>query len=138
MRVRQLIEDQGQSHVATLTRLKGIDDIDESLESESSGIATDLAPHISTGFQIGRSTRTPSAGDGGGAKSARRRPPSWKHKAQAGKSSSRNLTPSDLTSPPLESGGKRKTETVNMSPSKKTLTLPSNTVASSYRPLLPQ
>ncbi|KAL0694839.1 hypothetical protein Bca4012_062019 [Brassica carinata] len=169
-RVRQAIEDQGQSHVATLTRFttnldkgkghvfsypdlednsspplllrqsasKEIGVQNEQSASSCSGTAENLTPTVSTGFQIGVSSKTPSAGDSSGAKVPRRRPPSWKRKAQAGKASAKVSPPSELAPPPLESGGKRKPEMVSMSPSKKLTTPSSNSVASGLKPLLPQ
>uniref|UniRef100_A0A0D3DLT6 Cupin type-1 domain-containing protein n=1 Tax=Brassica oleracea var. oleracea TaxID=109376 RepID=A0A0D3DLT6_BRAOL len=104
---------------ASLTLSKEIDVQEGYSESECSGAAVTLTPSISTGFQIGLSSKTPSAGDSNGVKGARRRPPSWKRKAQAGKSSAKASPSSEITMPPLESGGKRKPETVSMSPSKK-------------------
>ncbi|KAH0863030.1 hypothetical protein HID58_080241 [Brassica napus] len=107
---------------ASLTLSKEIDVQEGYSESECSGAAVTLTPSISTGFQIGLSSKTPSAGDSNGVKGARRRPPSWKRKAQAGKSSAKAFPSSEITMPPLESGGKRKPETVSMSPSKKSST----------------
>lgn len=123
---------------ASLTLSKEIDVQEGYSESECSGAAVTLTPSISTGFQIGLSSKTPSAGDSNGVKGARRRPPSWKRKAQAGKSSAKASPSSEITMPPLESGGKRKPETVSMSPSKKSSTPTSISVASSLKPLLPQ
>lgn len=123
---------------ASLTLSKEIDVQEGYSESECSGAAVTLTPSISTGFQIGLSSKTPSAGDSNGVKGARRRPPSWKRKAQAGKSSAKAFPSSEITMPPLESGGKRKPETVSMSPSKKSSTPTSISVASSLKPLLPQ
>ncbi|KAJ4901649.1 hypothetical protein Rs2_15600 [Raphanus sativus] len=173
MRVRQAIEDQGQSHVATLTRFtsnldkgKGHvfcypesdqdhsppacqrarttgslpllgDQYDQEgySETEGSGIACDSAPNITTGFEIGVSSQTPSAGDSKVVKVARRRPPSWKRKAQALKSTIRITSTSDQALIPPESGSKRKTESAPMSPSKKSSTPTTNSVASGLKPL---
>ncbi|KAL0699701.1 hypothetical protein Bca4012_055823 [Brassica carinata] len=120
LRVRQAIAEQGQSHVATLTKFtsnldKGKGHVFSYPDSDSLEDPTDLsgsaislpvkvntkvfekvsdsdcsetsatsAPAITTGFQMGLSSKFPSAGDSSGAKQARRRPPSWKRKAQAG------------------------------------------------------
>ncbi|XP_018435701.1 uncharacterized protein LOC108807987 [Raphanus sativus] len=174
MRVQQAIEDQGQTHVATLTRFtadldkgKGhvfhypeidqsprplqrlrpteplpianvLPDQDDVSETESSEASAHLVPPISTGFQIGSSAKTSSAGDSSGSKSARRRLPSWKRKAQGSRGSARNTSAVVLTTPPMESGGKRKPDTVPLSPSKKLLTPTSISVASNLKPLLPQ
>ncbi|XP_018435726.1 uncharacterized protein LOC108808018 [Raphanus sativus] len=173
MRVRQAIEDQGQSHVAAPARFtsnldngKGHvfcypesdhdhspparqrarttgslpllgDQYDQEgySKTEGSGIAGDSAPNITTGFQIGMSSQTPSAGDSKVVKVARRRPPSWKRKAQALKSTTRIISPSDQAPIPPESGSKRKTESASMSPSKKSSTPTTNSVASGLKPL---
>ncbi|KAF3570982.1 hypothetical protein F2Q69_00059879 [Brassica cretica] len=89
---------------ASLTLSKEIDVQEGYSESECSGGAVTLTPSISTGFQIGLSSKTPSAGDSNGVKGARRRPPSWKRKAQAGKSSAKASPSSEIAMPPLESG----------------------------------
>lgn len=131
IRVRQAIEEQGQSHVATLTRFttnldkgkghvfsypdlevnsspplllqqsasKEIGDQNELSASSCSGVAENSTPTISTGFQIGVSSKHQSAGDSSGAKAPRRRPPSWKRKAQAGKASVQVSPPSELAPP---------------------------------------
>ncbi|KAF2597042.1 hypothetical protein F2Q68_00007993 [Brassica cretica] len=138
MRVKQAIEDQGQSHVATLTRFtadldkgKGhvfsYPDSDHSSQarqcsgpsvsvplrknmagqegysdSESSGIVGSLKPAITTGFQIGVSSQTPSAGDRKAVKAVHRRPPSWKRKAQTEKAISKRNSSSELALTPME------------------------------------
>ncbi|WZZ31713.1 hypothetical protein YC2023_015114 [Brassica napus] len=155
MRVKQAIEDQEQSHMATLTRFtadldkgKGhvfsYPDSDHSSQarqrsgpsvsvplrknmagqegysdSESSGTVRSLEPAITTGFQIGVSSQTPSAGDSKVVKAVRRRPPCWKRKAQAEKAISKRNSSSELALTPMESGSKRKSDTVHMSLSKK-------------------
>lgn len=107
-------------------------------ESESSGRAGNVVPSITTGFRIGLSSQSPSAGDGKAAKVARRRPPSWKRKAQAGKASSKITSSSGHARTTFESSSKRKPDSVPMSPAKKILTPTNNSVASSLKSLLPQ
>ena len=174
MRVKQAIEDQGQSHVATLTRFtadldkgkghvfsypdsdssrqvrqcsrpsvslppgKNKAGLEDYSDSESSGIASRLEPAVTTGFQIGVSSQNPSAGDSKAIKSTRRRPPSWKRKAKAGNATSSRKSSSALVLAPLESGSKRKSDIVPMSPSKKVSIPTPISVASSLKPLLPQ
>ncbi|XP_009138088.1 uncharacterized protein LOC103862131 [Brassica rapa] len=129
MRVRQAISDQDQTHVATLTKFTA------NLEKGFVG-SQELA--VTTGFQIGLSSTTPSSGDSITPKQQRRRPPSWKRKAQAGKGASPSNRISKSSAPQLESSGKRKTDAISMSPSKKLSTPTTNSVASSLKPLLPQ
>ncbi|KAG2320719.1 hypothetical protein Bca52824_013932 [Brassica carinata] len=100
-----------------------------------SSCGDNLTPPISTGFQIGLSSKTPSAGDSDGVKSARRRP--LLETSYSGKSSPKLAIASSLAIPPLESGGKRKPDSVSMSPSKKPSTPSTNSVASGLKPLLP-
>ncbi|KAG5415481.1 hypothetical protein IGI04_003048 [Brassica rapa subsp. trilocularis] len=55
-------------------------------ETESSNVSLPalLPPFdITTGFQLGTSSKDPTAGDGKSGKRARRRPPSWKRKMQS-------------------------------------------------------
>lgn len=74
-------------------------------------------------------------GGSGGGKQVRRRPPSWKRKAQARKSA---LSTPAVSSTPKEIGGKRKPDSINSSPAKKFSVPSTNSVASSLKPLLLQ
>lgn len=169
MRVRQAISDQGQSHVATLTKLtanldKGKGHVysypedsqpvkqakhtrqalsmpnpqGEVSDSALSGVVGFPGTAVTTGFQIGLSSTTPSSGDSCAPKHQRRRPPSWKRKAQASKQPLSSNLASEATTTPLETGGKRKPDASAMSPAKKLSTPKTTSVASSLKPLLPQ
>lgn len=111
---------------------------DDVSDSAFSGVVGSQGLSVTTGFQIGLSSKTPSSGDSNAPKQQRRRPPSWKRKAQACKGASPSNRISKSTAPPLESSGKRKTDAISMSPSKKLSTPTTNTVASSLKPLPPQ
>ncbi|KAH0884277.1 hypothetical protein HID58_060373 [Brassica napus] len=80
---------------------------DDVSDSAFSGVVGSQGLSVTTGFQIGLSSKTPSSGDSNAPKQQRRRPPSWKHKAQAGKGASPSNRISKSTAPPLESSGKR-------------------------------
>ncbi|KAF3596365.1 hypothetical protein DY000_02023871 [Brassica cretica] len=154
MRVRQAISDQGQTHVATLTKFtanleKGKGHVysypedtqtmqtlkkprpalslplicDESSDSALSGVVGSQELAVTTGFQIGLSSKTPSSGDSITPKQQRRRPPSWKRKAQASKGASPSNRISKSSAPQLESSGKRKTDEISIQGSVVDLTL---------------
>ncbi|CAN7014871.1 unnamed protein product, partial [Brassica rapa subsp. trilocularis] len=145
MRVRQAISDQGQTHVAMLTKFtanleKGKGHVysypedtqstqtlkkprpalslplirDEASDSALSGFVGSQELAVTTGFQIGLSSTTPSSGDSITPKQQRRRPPSWKRKAQDGKGASPSNRISKSSAPQLESSGKRKTDAISI------------------------
>ncbi|CAN6828668.1 unnamed protein product, partial [Brassica oleracea] len=87
---------------------------DDVSDSAFSGVVGSQGLSVTTGFQIGLSSKTPSSGDSNAPKQQRRRPPSWKHKAQAGKGASPSNRISKSTAPPLESSGKRKTDAISI------------------------
>lgn len=169
LRVRQAISDQGQSHVATLTKFtpnldKGKGHVysypedsqpaklteksryalsmpnlqEEDSDTALSGVVGFTGPAVTTGFQIGLSSKTPSSGDSSFPKQQRRRPPSWKRKAQASKGLYSSNLAIKATETPLETGGKRKPDASSLSPTKKLSTPKTISVASSLKPLPPQ
>ncbi|KAH0935710.1 hypothetical protein HID58_012827 [Brassica napus] len=104
MRVRQAISDQDQTHkprpALSLPLIR-----DEASDSALSGFVGSQELAVTTGFQIGLSSTTPSSGDSITPKQQRRRPPSWKRKAQAGKGASPSNRISKSSAPQLESSG---------------------------------
>lgn len=106
-------------------------------ETESSNVSLPalLPPFdITTGFQLGTSSKDPTAGDGKSGKRARRRPPSWKRKMQVRTAgTSNNSTQNEGNN--RENGTKRKSDLSAPSTSERSTKKQEILVASGLKPL---
>ncbi|KAL0873727.1 hypothetical protein Bca101_023432 [Brassica carinata] len=106
-------------------------------ESESSTVSLPVSLpvlDVTTGFQLGKSSKDPTAGDVKGGKKHRRRPPSWKRKTQV-RAGANAIVSAQNEGSIKDNGNKRKPESFVPSSSERSTKKQEISVASGLKPL---